>query len=124
MHLSYITHSYFMLDDFFRIPRLLFLAPEFQSLSNDAKLLYSILLDRASLSAANSWVDRQGRVYVYYGVALIQRSLGCAKVKALQLLQDLEAHGLIERQKQGQGKPSKIYVKLIQGDSSQFGLLC
>ncbi len=124
MHLSYITHSYFMLDDFFRIPRLLFLAPEFQSLSNDAKLLYSILLDRASLSAANSWVDRQGRVYVYYGVALIQRSIGCAKVKALQLLHELEAHGLIERQKQGQGKPSKIYVKLIQGDSSQFGLLC
>jgi len=109
----YITSSYIEFNNFFRIPRSLFLAPEFESMSNDAKLLYTVLLDRASLSAANCWVDRHGRVYIYFSLFVIQRTLGCGKAKALRLLRELEDAGLIERKKQGQGKPSIIYVKLI-----------
>ncbi len=113
MDKNYITSRCFELNDFFRIPRMLFFAPEFDGLSNDAKLLYTVLLDRASLSAANGWVDRLGRVYIYYSLFVIQRTLGCGKNKALKLLHELEQVGLIERRRQGQGKPSIIYVKLI-----------
>lgn len=36
----------------------------------------------------------------------------CANQKATKLLKELETKaGLIERQKQGQGKPTRIYVK-------------
>ena len=113
MNLNYITRSHFIFNDFLRIPRLLFDSPMFSELSNDAKLLYTVLLDRASLSADNGWVDRRGYVYIHYGIIHIQRTLGCSKSKALRLLDSLESVGLIERKRQGQGKPNMIYVRLI-----------
>ena len=33
-------------------------------LSHTAKLLYTLLLDRATLSKKNNWIDAQGRSYV------------------------------------------------------------
>ena len=35
-------------------------------LSHTAKLLYTLLLDRATLSQKNNWIDVQGRIYVVY----------------------------------------------------------
>lgn len=99
---------------FFQIPYLLFTSPRFKCLSNDAKLLYGLLLDRMSLSERNNWYDQQGRVYIYYTVEEICQNLNCGNDKALKLLAELDikkGYGLIERIKQGQGKPTKIYVK-------------
>ena len=86
----------------------------FKTLSTDAKLLYSLLLDRMGLSLKNNWLDDEGRVYIYYTIDEIQEDLGCGHVKAGKLLAELDTKsgiGLIERIKQGQGKPTKIYVK-------------
>lgn len=38
-------------------------------LTHKAKLLYTLLLDRATLSQKNNWVDTVGRVYVLYPIA-------------------------------------------------------
>ena len=99
---------------YFRIPRLLITSPRFKGLSTDAKLLYGMLLDRMSLSAKNGWYDEQSRVYIYYTADEIRTDMGCGNDKALKLLSELDTKkgvGLIERIKQGQGKPTKIYVK-------------
>ena len=99
---------------FLRVPRLLFTAPQFRGLSTDAKLLYSLMLDRMCLSARNGWYDEQGRVFIYYTVTDIAEHLNCKKDKTLKLLNELDNKkgvGLIERIRQGQGKPSKIYVR-------------
>ena len=99
---------------YFRIPRLLITSPRFKGLSTDAKLLYGMLLDRMSLSAKNGWYDEQSRVYIYYTADEIRADMGCGNDKALKLLSELDTKkgvGLIERIKQGQGKPTKIYVK-------------
>ena len=99
---------------FLRVPRLLFTAPQFRGLSTDAKLLYSLMLDRMCLSARNGWYDEQGRVFIYYTVTDIAEHLNCKKDKTLKLLNELnnkKGVGLIERIRQGQGKPSKIYVR-------------
>ena len=37
-------------------------------LSHTAKLLYALLLDRATLSRKNNWTDEQGRIYVVYPI--------------------------------------------------------
>ena len=50
--------------NFIRIPKLLFTDKTFSGLSNDAKLLYSLMLDRMSLSKQNGWLDDNGRVFV------------------------------------------------------------
>lgn len=99
---------------FFRIPRVLVTGEDFRELSIEAKFLYSLLLDRMGLSVRNGWFDEAGRVYIYYTIEEIQADLGCGHVKAGNLLAELDTQkgvGLIERVKQGQGKPTKIYVK-------------
>ncbi len=99
---------------FYRIPRQLITGEGFKSLSTDAKLLYGLLLDRMGLSAKNGWYDKLGRVYIYYTLDEIQEDLGCGHNKAVRLMAELDTGkgcGLIERVKQGQGRPTIIYVK-------------
>lgn len=100
---------------FYRIPRQLITGERFKRLSMDAKLLYGMLLDRMGLSAKNGWYDEQGRVYIYYTLDEIQEDLNCGHDKATKLLVELDSgkngFGLIERVRQGQGRPTKIYVK-------------
>lgn len=99
---------------FYRIPRQLITGQHFKKVSTDAKLLYGLLLDRMGLSARNGWYDDAGRVYIFYTLDEIQEDLSCGHEKAVKLLSELDADkgcGLIERVKQGQGRPAKIYVK-------------
>ena len=100
---------------YFRIPRLLVRSKKFKTLSTDAKLLYGLMLDRMGLSARHGWYDELGRVYIYYTLDEIQTDLMCGHNKAVRLLAELDTgktgFGLIERVKQGQGRPAKIYVK-------------
>lgn len=96
---------------FYRIPKMLFTEEIFESLSTDSKVLYGLLLDRISLSRENGWLDNSGRVYVYYTIRAVKKSMRCANTKACGLLKELDDFGLIERKKQGLGKPTIIYVK-------------
>jgi len=114
-----VNYDYFYgneseLFSYYRIPRLLVTDKLFKNLSTDAKLLYGLLLDRMSLSAKNCWFDSKGRVYIYYPVEQIEDALNCSHGKAVKLMAELDTGtgiGLIERTRQGLGKPSIIYVK-------------
>lgn len=96
---------------YFRVPKILFRDIKFKDLSNDAKTLYGILLDRMGLSVKNGWLDEQGRVYIIFPVQEVMDALGCADNKATKLFRELEKFGLIERKRRGLGKPNLIYVK-------------
>ena len=114
-----ITFDYFYGSEseqfsYYRIPRLLVTGPQFRKLSTDAKLLYGLMLDRMGLSAKNGWYDENGKVFIYYAMSEIQCDLNCGHDKAIKMLAELDCGkgiGLIERIKQGQGKPARIYVK-------------
>ena len=97
---------------FYRIPKALFTEPNFRELSTDAKVLYGILLDRMSLSLKNQWLDAQNKVYIIFTVEEIMDALNCANQKATRLMVELEKQvGLIERKRQGLGRPNLIYTK-------------
>lgn len=99
---------------FYRIPKALFTDPRFKRLSTSAKLLYGMLLDRMDLSRKNGWFDEMGRVYIYFTVAEAAEQLGCGPDKAMSLFAELDGKkgvDLIERRKQGLGKPAIIYPK-------------
>lgn len=97
---------------FFRIPKALFRDRQFKNISTDAKVLYGLMLDRVSLSVKNQWIDQKGRVYIIFTLEEIMEELGCANQKATKLVVELEEKaGLIERKRQGLGKPTLIYVK-------------
>ena len=96
---------------FYRIPKALFTDERFKSISAEAKILYGILLDRMSLSRKNGWLDEQERVFIYFTLEEAMDAMCCGHNKAVSLFTELDKVGLIERKKQGQGRPTKIYVK-------------
>lgn len=97
---------------FYRVPKLLITGEQFRTLSMESKLLYGILLDRVSLSLRNGWVDEQNHVYIIYTIEQIMQEMNCSNKKAVTMLSELEKKvALIEKKRQGLGKPNLIYVK-------------
>lgn len=104
---------------FYRIPKALFTDERFKSISAEAKILYGILLDRMSLSRKNGWLDEQGRVFIIFTLEEVMEAIGCADQKATKLLNELDSKaGLIERKRQGLGKPNLIFVKNFVDNST------
>ena len=99
---------------FYRVPKVLFTAECFKSLSCEAKVLYGLMLDRMSLSIKNRWFDEEDRVYIIFTVEEIMELLGCGRQKAIKNIAELDSEkgiGLIEKKRLGLGKPNVIYVK-------------
>ncbi|MBO5114491.1 MAG: replication initiator protein A [Lachnospiraceae bacterium] len=96
---------------FYRIPKVLFTDNRFQKISTEGKVLYGLLLDRVSLSRENGWIDEERRVYIIFTLNAIRQAMNCAEKSAIKYLTELEDFGLIERIRQGLGKPAIIYVK-------------
>ena len=84
-------------------------------LTQSAKLLYALLLDRATLSKANGWTDEQGRIYLIFTIEKIANALDRSSMTVKNGLNELDAAGLIERKRQGFSSPNRIYVKLPDG---------
>ena len=98
---------------FYKIPQLLFTDDKFKKLSSDAKILYGLMLDRVSLSYKNEerFTDELGRAFIYFTRETAMDMLNCGRDKSADIYKELEDIGLIERKRQGLGKPTKIYVK-------------
>ena len=81
-------------------------------LSHTAKLLYTLLLDRATLSQKNNWMDAQGRIYVIYPLSHLAKDLGCCISSVTRAFSELENTQLVERIRSGFSKPSRILLKV------------
>ena len=90
------------------LPRFLLLDKELQDISNDAKVLYALLLDRASISRQNGYIDPDGTIRLYFTVEQVQKKLHRSCQSATRIFRELEYSGLIIRKKQGLGKPAVI----------------
>lgn len=99
---------------FIRLPKMLFTEERFKKLSSDAKILFGIMLDRMSLSVKNQWIDEENRVYIIFTLENVMEVFSCSERKASYLMKELDTKsgiGLIEKKRQGLGKPNLIYVK-------------
>ena len=89
-------------------------------ISNDAKVLYALLLDRASISKINGFIEADGTIRLYFTVEQAQKKLHRSRQGVTRIFRELESCGLICRKKQGLGKPALITLnypssaKLIQ----------
>ena len=81
-----------------------------------AKLLYAVLLERATLSVKNGWDDESGRVYIIYPIEKLasDMSMGVSAVK--RNLSALEKAGLIRRKRERGNAANHIYL-FIPGDT-------
>ena len=71
-------------------------------LSNDAKVLYALLFDRAGISRENGYIEPDGRIRLYFTLE-----------EATRAFQELERSGLIIRKKQGLGRPAVITLNTL-----------
>ena len=90
------------------LPRFLLQDEELQDISNDAKVLYALLLDRASISRQNGYIDPDGTIRLYFTAEQVQKKLHRSRQSATRIFRELEYSGLIIRKKQGLGKPAVI----------------
>ena len=101
------------------LPRLLLQDEALRGISNDAKVLYA-LLDRASISRQNGYVEPDGTIRLYFTLEQARTKLHRSRQSATRIFRELEYSGLIVRRKQGLGKPALITLnypadaKLIQ----------
>lgn len=90
-------------------------------ISETAKLVYMLLLDRARLSMKNrDWKDESDRVFVLYTIPNLAKDIGKSETTVKKALNQLAKQGLIHKQSLGPGQPNKIYVK-IQTENSPTG---
>lgn len=95
---------------FLQLPIMLIKDNKFKELSSDAKILYSLLLNRTSLSAKNGWIDDNGDIYIIYTIEQIMEDLNCWEKRATKAMKELKDIGLVESIRRGLGKPNILYV--------------
>ena len=108
---------------FYRIPKRFFKEDMFRDMTNAAKVLYGILLDRKCLSDSNgdAWCDEYGITYIIFTIEEIMNLMNLGNKKVNKMVKELEEHGLIYRRHQGLGRPNKIYVyDLLKADNSNW----
>ena len=89
------------------LPRFLLQDETLCDISNDAKVLYA-LLDRASISRQNGYVEPDGTIRLYFTLEQAQTKLHRSRQSTTRIFRELEYSGLIIRKKQGLGKPALI----------------
>lgn len=90
-------------------------------LPQTAKFTYILLLDRATLSQKNGWVDERGFVFVCYPLAALAEHLHCSTMSVKRALLALETAGLLERRRGRFGTPNRIFIRLPVGQNCSNG---
>jgi hypothetical protein len=94
------------------MPKFLFIG-ELKKLTNDARVLYSLLRDRHDLSIKNNWIDDKGKVYLIFSRENMCDILGVSDKTVTKAINTLKKFRLIEEERLGQGKPNKIYLLTV-----------
>lgn len=106
---------------YFRLPDCHYTLPQYlpyarflldTDLSHTAKLLYTLLLDRTTLSQKNNWMDERGFVYVIFPLSALSKALRCSTMSIKRALRSLEDADLIERRRGRITVPNSIFVKV------------
>lgn len=115
-------------DLFYRLPQDLMEV----KMSNNARVMYSLMRNRANLSKINNWIDNIG-VFIFYTREQLSQALGKSIPTIRKCVKELIELGLIKEKRQGQGKPNLIYVtfepqqtekNLSSKEKESFGLEC
>lgn len=110
-------------EDFLRFPLSLLANPKYREISLEAKFIYTLLLNRLTLSQKNGWINEDNEVYLIYTREEASNILSISYRKAIAAFKELIAVGLLFEQRQGRGYPNLLYVlkaELENEDASDF----
>ena len=95
---------------FLRVPRLIITHEQFGTLTLEAKVLYGLMLDRMNLSQKNGWLDEEGRVFIIFPQAEMEKQLNCSGSTVTRIMKQLRNIGFVRSKRQGLNKPDILYV--------------
>ena len=107
MNYKYITKEEISVA-YFQFPKFLLKYP----ISQNGKVVYMLLYDRARLSQMNNWLDENGRIYVIYPITELIKHIGKCRSSIKSALKELDEAGLLVRRSGGFSKPNHLYIKI------------
>lgn len=106
-------------EEYLRFPLGLLAEPKYRDMSLEAKMIYSLLLNRLTLSQRNGWTNDNGEVYLIYTREDAAETLNLSYKKTIAAFKELIAADLLLEQRQGRGYPNLLYVlKMVVTDES------
>ena len=123
----------YMPVDCLQVPKMLFQVEKFKNLSNTAKILYSLFLDRLKFAVQNGWVDHNGDLFVIYPKSEMKKDLNTTRYGVDQAVQELVKIGKLVRIVQNNGKANHFYINdiyeegnldidAVEADGYEFGM--
>lgn len=110
-------------EEFLRMPLSLLANPNYRQMSLEAKFVYSLLLNRMTLSQKNDWINEENEVYLIYTREEAANTLNISYKKAIAAFKELIEAGLLYEERQGRGYPNLLYVlkaELSDNDAAEF----
>lgn len=101
-----------------QMPRWLFSHPKYKTLSLEAKVAYTFLLNRFQLSRLNGWINEKGEVFVIFTRKSLAEEMQINYRKAIKCFKELAETDLIWEQRLGRGYANQIYLALVQLEAS------
>ena len=100
-------------DRFYKMDKNLFNNSKYKGLSLGAKVVFSVLKDRQSLSESNQedWLDEKNRIFFYFDCVKLSELLEISTSTLNRHKKELEDYNLLFQFRQGQGKPNRMYCK-------------
>ena len=110
-------------SEFIRMPLALLANKTYKPMSLEAKFVYSLLLNRLTLSQRNGWLNENNEVYLIYTREEAAETLNITYKKAIAAFKELIQYKLIIETRQGRGFPNIIYIvktALSDDDAENF----
>lgn len=102
---------------FYQMPKELFRSTLYKDkLSLEAKVTYTLLLDRLELSRINKWFNENGEIYLIYTRQELINELKISRATASKVFNELKKCNLIKEERLGQGLANRIYIGKMQSE--------
>ena len=104
-----------------QMPRWLFSHSKYRSLSLEAKVAYTFLLNRFQLSRRGGWLNEAGEVFVVFPRESLAEEMQISYRKAIECFKELAAADLIWGRRLGRGNANQIYLALVRLEEKDAG---
>lgn len=107
--MNVIKSSEIIKYQFYSMPKELF-SGKYKDLSLEAKMIYTLFIDRLELSKKNNWVNENGEVYLIFKRNDIGDILNITDKTVTKSIKELKDIKLVFESRRGLGKPNLIYI--------------
>ncbi|MCT4394895.1 replication initiator protein A [Lacticaseibacillus paracasei] len=97
-------------ETYYQLLRVFFTSPKYKTMSNDAKVAFSLLKDRFKYSVKNNWIDEDGRLYFVYTNKELMTVLNCREGKLSSIKKELINANLLMQKRMGINQPNRLYL--------------